>query len=112
MVEEGGPARVGDREAARAEDVRVRRRRRRRHGPCALLQREAEGIHGGGEAIGFRLDGVAEDNYQVSDQLRALEAAPVLGVPVLSQVEGDEQGGRRFSLSVDQRLTASVEEAP
>ena len=58
------------------------------------------------------LDGVAEDNYQVSDQLRALEAAPVLGVPVLSQVEGDEQGGRRFSLSVDQRLTASVEEAP
>jgi len=58
------------------------------------------------------LNGVAEDNYQVSDQLRALEVAPVLGVPVLSQVEGDEQGSRRFSLSVDQRLPAAVEEAP
>jgi len=31
---------------------------------------------------------------------------------VLSQVEGDEQGSRRFSLSVDQRLPAAVEEAP
>lgn len=58
------------------------------------------------------LDGVAEDNYQVSDQLRALEASQVLGVPVLSQVEGDEQGGRRFSLSVDQYLPADVEEGP
>lgn len=62
----------------------------------------------------LRLDGVAEDNYQVSDQLRALEATPVLGIPVLSQVEGDERGGRRFALSVDQRSPehATVEEAP
>ncbi|SDF80605.1 type IV pilus assembly protein PilN [Onishia taeanensis] len=58
------------------------------------------------------LDGLAEDNYQVSDQLRALEAMPVLGVPVLSQVEGDEQGHRRFSLSVEQQVPAAVGEAP
>ncbi|WP_168013897.1 PilN domain-containing protein [Halomonas salinarum] len=56
------------------------------------------------------LDGVADDNYQVSDQLRALEATPVLGVPELSQVEGDGQGDRRFSLSVDQHLPAALEE--
>ncbi|WP_192035411.1 PilN domain-containing protein [Halomonas sp. YLGW01] len=52
----------------------------------------------------LRLGGRAEDNYQVSDQLRALEASAVFGVPVLSEVEGTEQDQRRFALSVAQHL--------
>ncbi|WP_458524813.1 PilN domain-containing protein [Onishia taeanensis] len=59
----------------------------------------------------LRLEGQAEDNYQVSNQLRALEASAVFGVPVLSEVEGTEQDQRRFALSVAQRLPGEQEEA-
>ncbi|QTF92320.1 PilN domain-containing protein [Halomonas sp. BM-2019] len=53
----------------------------------------------------LRLAGLAEDNRQVSDQLRALAAAASFTEPVLSEVEaagGGEQ--RRFSLSMSQQL--------
>lgn len=57
----------------------------------------------------LRLTGLAENNRQVSDQLRALAEASVLEVPVLSEVEGDdEQRLRRFSLSVAQHGRSSV----
>ncbi|MFC3284396.1 PilN domain-containing protein [Litchfieldella rifensis] len=60
----------------------------------------------------LRLTGVAENNRQVSDQLRALARASAFEVPVLSEVEADAgQQQRRFSLSVTQRLSPS-EEAP
>ena len=50
----------------------------------------------------LRLSGLAESNRRVSDQLRALAAAPSLAEPVLSEVETDEGERRRFSLSVMQ----------
>lgn len=59
----------------------------------------------------LRLTGVAENNRQVSDQLRALARASALEVPVLSEVEADVGQQRRFGLSVTQRLPSS-EEAP
>ena len=53
----------------------------------------------------LRLAGRAENNRQVSDQLRALEAAPSLSEPMLSEVEAQEGGERRsFSLSMSQRI--------
>lgn len=53
----------------------------------------------------LRLTGLAENNRQVSDQLRALGAATAFDVPSLSEVETDEgQARRRFSLSVPQRM--------
>ncbi|MFO7649632.1 PilN domain-containing protein [Halomonas sp. 3H] len=59
----------------------------------------------------LRLAGLAEDNRQVSDQLRALAAAGSFTVPVLSEVEAEGGGERRrFSLSMSQRLPESVEE--
>lgn len=58
-----------------------------------------------------RLVGVAENNHQVSDQLRALAQGAVLGVPVLSEVETEmDQRYRRFSLSVVQLSPANGEE--
>lgn len=66
----------------------------------------------------LRLVGLAEDNRQVSNQLRALAQAPVFDVPVLSEVENEaDQGLRRFSLSVTQRTpgkpdSAASEESP
>ncbi|WP_355659573.1 PilN domain-containing protein [Halomonas salifodinae] len=53
----------------------------------------------------LRLTGLAENNRQVSDQLRALGASPAFAVPNLSEVESDQgQERRRFSLSVPQRM--------
>ncbi|MDN3521396.1 PilN domain-containing protein [Halomonas ramblicola] len=53
----------------------------------------------------LRLAGLAENNRQVSDQLRALAAAPTFTEPVLSEVEAEDDGeGRRFSLSMSQRM--------
>lgn len=61
----------------------------------------------------LRLTGLAEDNRQVSDQLRALEASAVFDVPVLSTVESDAQEQRRFDLSVAQLMpSGESEEAP
>ncbi|WP_043529369.1 PilN domain-containing protein [Litchfieldella xinjiangensis] len=57
-----------------------------------------------GESL--RLMGVAENNRQVSDQLRALAEAPSFEVPVLSEVESEgDSRQRRFSLSVRQRTS-------
>ena len=60
----------------------------------------------------LRLAGLAENNRQVSDQLRALEAAGAFTVPVLSEVEAAGGGERRrFSLSMTQQLPESPEES-
>lgn len=61
----------------------------------------------------LQMTGVAENNRQVSDQLRALDAAPSLTEPVLSEVEA-EQGGelRHFSLSLSQRMPTAADDAP
>lgn len=51
------------------------------------------------------LSGLADNNRQVSDQLRGLAAAAALSEPSLSEVEALEAGERRsFSLSVSQRM--------
>ncbi|WP_280546318.1 PilN domain-containing protein [Halomonas sp. 11-S5] len=52
----------------------------------------------------LRMAGVAENNRQVSDQLRALDAAPSLSEPVLSEVETANDEMRRFNLSVNQLM--------
>ncbi|GEK72736.1 MULTISPECIES: PilN domain-containing protein [Halomonas] len=62
------------------------------------LQRQGDRLH---------LTGLAPDNRRVSDQLRALEASPVLDVPVLSEVEA-EGGERRFDLSVGQHMPGAA----
>ncbi|WP_136247369.1 PilN domain-containing protein [Halomonas borealis] len=67
----------------------------------ASLQREGDQL---------RLTGLAEDNHRVSAQLRALEASPVLDVPVLAEVEAAE-GERRFDLSVGQHMPEDADEA-
>ncbi|MCA1768541.1 MAG: PilN domain-containing protein [Halomonas sp.] len=60
----------------------------------------------------LRLAGLAENNRQVSDQLRALAAAGSFTVPVLSEVESEGGGERRrFSLSMGQQLPAAVEDS-
>ncbi|WP_290797090.1 PilN domain-containing protein [Halomonas sp.] len=59
----------------------------------------------------LRLAGLAENNRQVSDQLRALAAADSFTVPVLSEVEAEGGGERRrFSLSMSQQLPSTVAE--
>ncbi len=59
----------------------------------------------------LRLAGLAENNRQVSDQLRALAAAGSFTVPVLSEVEAEGDGERRrFSLSMSQQLPNTVAE--
>ncbi|MGM1051752.1 MAG: PilN domain-containing protein [Pseudomonadota bacterium] len=59
----------------------------------------------------LRLAGLAENNRQVSDQLRALAAAGSFTVPVLSEVEAEGGGERRrFSLSMSQQLPSTVAE--
>lgn len=50
----------------------------------------------------LRLTGRAESNHRVSEQMRALEAAPAFSEPVLSEVESDGGARRRFSLGVTQ----------
>ncbi|MCG6658378.1 fimbrial assembly protein [Halomonas campisalis] len=59
----------------------------------------------------LRLSGLAESNRRVSDQLRALAAAPSLAEPVLSEVETDQGARRRFSLSVMQLAPSDAGEA-
>ncbi|APX91898.1 fimbrial assembly protein [Halomonas sp. 1513] len=61
-----------------------------------------------GESL--RLNGLADSNRQVSDQLRALAAASALDVPVLSEVESEDGAARRrFSLSVNQQMPEEAE---
>ncbi|MGM0982913.1 MAG: PilN domain-containing protein [Pseudomonadota bacterium] len=52
----------------------------------------------------LQMVGVAESNRQVSDQLRALDAASSLTEPVLSEVETADDEMRRFNLSVNQQM--------
>jgi type IV pilus assembly protein PilN len=67
-----------------------------------------EGVHYtqlGRQEDNLRLAGLAEDNGQVSDQLRALAAASSFSIPVLSEVEAVGGGDRRrFSLSMSQHM--------
>ncbi|MDY7116992.1 PilN domain-containing protein [Halomonas sp. SSL-5] len=61
----------------------------------------------------LRLSGRAEDNGQVSDQLRRLAAAVSFTEPVLSEVEAEGGGERRsFSLSMSQRMPETPAQAP
>ncbi|MBS9403158.1 PilN domain-containing protein [Halomonas sp. TRM85114] len=58
------------------------------------------------------LSGLADNNRQVSDQLRGLDAAASLSEPSLSEVEAQEGGERRsFSLSVSQQMPESGSDA-
>ncbi len=60
------------------------------------------------QADRLSLGGMAETNRQVSDQMRALAAAEVFQIPVLSEVQVDDAGERRrFSMSVDEALPAT-----
>ncbi|UYG04317.1 PilN domain-containing protein [Halomonas sp. LR3S48] len=52
----------------------------------------------------LRLTGRAESNHRVSEQMRALSAAPAFSEPVLSEVESDGGARRRFSLGVTQLM--------
>ncbi|SDJ17497.1 PilN domain-containing protein [Billgrantia gudaonensis] len=56
----------------------------------------------------LRLTGLAEADRQVSDQLRALAAAPSLAEPVLSEVESANGDQRRFALSVTQQSAGAT----
>lgn len=79
-----------------------------------LVESLEEGVHytrlsRQGEAL--RLAGLADNNRQVSNQLRALSAASALGVPVLSEVESEDGAARRrFSLSVNQQMPEQADE--
>lgn len=59
-------------------------------------------------------EGVAASERQVSEQLRQVADSQTFGVPSLSEVESDgEGGGRQFRFDVEQpSLTTSVEEQP
>ncbi|PAU75984.1 PilN domain-containing protein [Halomonas salipaludis] len=66
------------------------------------LSRQGDSLH---------LRGLADSNRQVFDQLRALAAASALDVPVLSEVESEDGAARRrFSLSVNQRMSEGAEQ--
>lgn len=73
-----------------------------------LVSSLVEGVHYtqlNRQGDSLRLSGLAENNRQVSDQLRALAAAPAFTEPVLSEVEAEDDGERRrFSLSMSQRM--------
>ena len=57
------------------------------------------------QGAALRLAGSAENNRQVSDQLRALAAAATFTEPVLSEVEAEGGGERRrFSLGMNQQM--------
>ncbi|WP_227369020.1 PilN domain-containing protein [Halomonas sp. M20] len=59
----------------------------------------------------LRFTGRADTNRQVSDQLRAIAASEVFGIPQLAEVQTEEGGtGRRFDLSVEEILPGSVPE--
>ncbi|WP_161598970.1 PilN domain-containing protein [Aidingimonas lacisalsi] len=49
------------------------------------------------------LAGVASNDAQVSEQLRALAKAPVFDIPELSAVESGSGGERRFELKITER---------
>lgn len=58
----------------------------------------------------LRLAGLAETSQQVTDQLRALNAAASFTEPVLSEVESEGGGERqRFGLSMGQQLPKRAE---
>lgn len=57
------------------------------------------------QADRLNLTGLAETNRQVSDQMRAIAAAKAFAIPVLSEVQVEEDGNRRrFDMSVDETL--------
>nr|WP_299244003.1 PilN domain-containing protein [uncultured Halomonas sp.] len=59
----------------------------------------------------LRFTGRADTNRQVSDQLRAIAASEVFGIPQLAEVQTEEGGtGRRFDLSVEEILPGPVSE--
>lgn len=59
------------------------------------------------------LVGLAENHWQVSNQLRALAASDAFNEPVLSEVEAEGGGERRrFSLSMHQQLPDKEVESP
>ncbi len=63
------------------------------------------------EGNSLQMAGIAENNRQVSDQLRALDAATSLAEPVLSEVEAEQQGERRrFSLSLGQTMPPAADD--
>jgi len=81
-----------------------------------LVASLVDGVHYSGldrQGDTLRMTGVAENNRQVSDQLRALDAAASLSRPVLSEVEVEQEGTlRRFSLSLTQHLPSAPDDAP
>lgn len=59
----------------------------------------------------LELVGLAENNRQVTDQMRALAAVGAFTEPVLSEVQAEEEGGaHRFGLSMDQRLPGTADD--
>lgn len=61
------------------------------------------------EADRLNLTGLAETNRQVSDQMRAIAAAKAFAIPVLSEVQVEEDGDRRrFAMSVEETLPEAV----
>nr|WP_163500981.1 PilN domain-containing protein [Halomonas socia] len=79
-----------------------------------LVESLEEGVHYtrlSRQGDSLRLNGLADSNRQVSDQLRALAAASALDVPVLSEVESEDGAARRrFSLSVNQQMPEGAEQ--
>lgn len=56
----------------------------------------------------LRLSGMAENSWQVADQLRALDAAETFTEPALSEVEATGSGEQqRFGLSMSQRIPSA-----
>ncbi|HET8790184.1 MAG TPA: PilN domain-containing protein [Modicisalibacter sp.] len=57
------------------------------------------------QAERLSLTGLAETNRQVSDQMRAIAAAKAFAIPVLSEVQVEDDGRRRrFDMSVEETL--------
>ncbi|SDL40563.1 type IV pilus assembly protein PilN [Modicisalibacter muralis] len=57
------------------------------------------------QADQLNLTGLAETNRQVSDQMRAIAAARAFAIPVLSEVQVEDDGNRRrFDMSVEETL--------
>jgi type IV pilus assembly protein PilN len=58
----------------------------------------------------LRLAGRAENNRQVSEQMRSIAQAPAFSEPLLSEVESDGGLRRRFSLGMTQLNEGAAEE--
>ncbi|MGC3872760.1 PilN domain-containing protein [Halomonas sp. GXIMD04776] len=59
----------------------------------------------------LRFAGRADTNRQVSDQLRAIAASEVFAIPLLSEVQAEDDGTRkRFGMSVDEILPSATSE--